>query len=150
MEPSFNNTAFHHPQMGTLGPHPRYSHLTDGRRVDGADIQYRLHKVGMPPPYQGASYVREANNGAPVETVWSWGHPNNASSAYHLNSRTRVPAQPRQYEAMAHPLDVPAHMQDLNFVTQAHHPAGYIGYGLTTAPHDTERYIGHGVAPHRF
>merc|ERR1712028_170570 len=142
---SFNNTGFHHPQMGDLGPHPRHSWATDGSRVDGHDIPFRTANSGLPAPYAGASYVREAS-GAPVQTVWSWGHPSSHSSSYHLNSLHRAPSKPKQYEPMEHPHAVPAHMRDLNYLTTPHHmhaQGGHPGYfhGAQGAP---------GLCPQRF
>eukprot|EP00656_Telonema_subtile_P009871 TRINITY_DN14676_c0_g1_i3.p1 TRINITY_DN14676_c0_g1~~TRINITY_DN14676_c0_g1_i3.p1 ORF type:complete len:148 (-),score=11.34 TRINITY_DN14676_c0_g1_i3:159-602(-) len=140
---SFNNTAFHHPQMGTLGPQPRYSHVTDGVRVEGPDIQYRVANRGMPQQYTGASYVRETN-GSPVETVWTWGHPSNASSAWHRDSINRMPAPYRRYPAPSAPEEIPAQMADLNYAAHPYHAA----YPPMPVAPASGMYMGPGLAPH--
>merc|ERR1712216_741768 len=141
---SFNNTTFHHPQMGALGPHPRHSWTTDGARVDGHDIPFRTANAPLPAPYTGASYVREGN-GAPVETVWTWGHPSSSSSSAHMNASTRVPMAPKQYEPPAHQFAAPPHMRDLNFVQTAFHDHGHHdGYDGAFRGHRAN-HLGYGV-----
>merc|ERR1712166_1143063 len=149
---STNNTTWHHPRQLELGPQPRHSVASSGARTDGADIIYRTAKRAPLTKYAGASYLRETD-GAPVETIWSWGHPSTASSGRHVNSLSSAPLPLKKYEPAAHPHAVPHVMQDLNYIK---HPCAFAGpdYGAMMPeplhPHHYPLHLGlpDMVAPH--
>ena len=98
------STSTRHPDESTVGPMVHAYRATDAPRTDGADIPHRIAKNPLPDKYCGSSYVSDAN-GAPVTTLWGWGHPSSVSSSWHLGSLSRyswiTPCHHRSDEAVA-------------------------------------------------